>query len=714
MAPPIVKRYLIAFDKYKWIGLAGFALVVAGSTVVAMQPDPPATYQGDAALAYSGPPISFSAIGSQIQQKGQTLTADDLLSEPIMRELVDKTKFKPQQLANTIAIDFPQRTKTGELESNIIEIKYQDTDRKRTAEVLTIMLQESVKLSADRNTGQLKSIINKINERLPNAKKELEAAEKKLEQYDRIERPAILAAENGSLLGAVTASQNQQRQLQQVLIGIDAQIRSIQGKLGMDATTAYVSSALSADPILNSLRAQIFQIKAQMEPLQKEVRAEYPAMVQLRRQLEAAETLFNERKAQVATGGGNAAPLPGRVTDQLARNNLDPARQELANQLVALQTQRDTLRQQLGNETRQEGVLRLQYAQIPNKQLERSRLEQQIILKKSIFDQMQVKLTDARAAEAETVSSLTIARPPRVIANVKPPKSVPITLAAGGFFGLVIGGGIIFLLGSLEGTFKTKEDIRDNLKQKEVALLGELPILPFEYSKNTVPVIISPDSGYLEIYEKFRSNLRRVGGTDVKVVLITSTGTGEGKTVSAYNLGIACARAGKRTLIIETDLRSASYCESLGVSVDPDAALEPLRYYANGECIRLVPEIENLYIVPSPGPVRNSAAILESSEMRRLMEDVRARFDFVILDSNPLGLSNDALLIQPYSDGIIMVARPNFTQENVFGEAVDQLVESEMGLIGAIVNGAEDVVITSQRVATLEPEVDRITVNGRN
>jgi capsular exopolysaccharide synthesis family protein len=714
MAPPIVKRYLIAFDKYKWIGLASFALVIAGSTVVAMQPDPPANYVGDAALTYTGPPISFSAIGSEIQQKGQGLTEADLLSEPIMRVLVERTKLKPQQLASTIAIEFPKRTKTGDLESNIIEIKYQDKDRKRAAEVLTIMLEESVKLSGERNTGQLKSIINKINERLPDAKKELEVAEKKLEQYDRIERPAILAAENGSLLSAVTSSQNQQRQILQTLTGIDAQIRSLQGKLGMDANQAYVSSALSADPILNNLRAQIFQIRAQMEPLQGQVRAEYPPMVQLRRQLEAAERLFRERQAQVATGGGNAAPLPGRVTDQLARNNLDPARQELANQLVALQTQRDTLRQQLGNETRQESQLRQQYALIPNKQLERSRLEQQIVLKKAVFDQMQVKLTDAKAAEAETVSSLAIARPPRVIADIKPPKSVPITLAAGGFFGLVIGGGVIFLLGSLEGTFKTKEDIRDNLKQKEVALLGELPLLPFEYSKNTVPVISSPDSRYLELYEKFRSNLRRIGGSDVKVVLITSTGTGEGKTVSAYNLGIACARAGKRTLIIEADLRSPSYCESLGVSVDPDATLEPLRYYGSlGECIRLVPEVENLYIVPSPGPVRNSAAILESSEIRRLMEDVRARFDFVILDSNPLGLSNDALLIQPYSDGIIMVARPNITQENVFSEAVDQLVESEMGLIGAIVNGAEDVAITPQQVVTLEPEADQVIANGR-
>ena len=85
--------------------------------------------------------------------------------------------------------------------------------------------------------------------------------------------------------------------------------------------------------------------------------------------------------------------------------------------------------------------------------------------------------------------------------------------------------------------------------------------------------------------------------------------------------------------------------------------------------------------------MRQSAAILESSEMRKLMEDARQRYDLVILDTSPLSLSNDPLLIQPYSDGIVLVARPNYTQENMLGEAVDQLVESELGLLGTVING---------------------------
>jgi capsular exopolysaccharide synthesis family protein len=702
MTPPIVKRYLIAFDKYKWIGLASFALVVAGSTVVAVQPDPPASYIASAALTYTGPPVSFSATGSEIQQQGKELNEQVLLSDQIIEAVAAKVNIKPTKIGTSVALTLPKKNpRTGELESTILEVKYKDTDAKRATEILVELMQAMIKLSGDINTGRLKAIIQKIDERLPQAKQELQVAEKKLERYDRIERTAILAAENGSLLNGVTASQNLQRQIQLTISGVAAQIRSLEGKLGLTVGQAYVSSALSADPIIGNLRAQIYQTESQIALLRKDLRPGHPTMIQLQRQKQASEELLQQRAAEVLGGGGTAAPLRGDVAGIRTQSSLDPARQELANQMVALQTQQETLQQQLAQEIQQEARLRQEYSLIPNKQLERSRLEQEVALKKAVYDQMQTKLTDAKTAEAETISSLSVARLPTVIADIKPPKSVPVTLGVGGLLGLLVGGGVVFLLGSLEGTYKTKEDIRESLKQREVALLGELPLMPVDdLDQEAVPVVLSPDSPYLEFYEKFRSNLRRIGGRDLKVVLITSTSSQEGKTVSAYNLGIASARAGKRTLIIETDLRSPSRCASLKVTADPDATIEPLRYYASlSECIRLVPDVENLYIIPSPGPVRQSAAILESSEMRRLMEDVRERYDLVILDTNPLSLSNDPLLIQPYSDGMVLVARPNYTQENMLGEAIDQLVESELGLLGAIINGADITVLLPEPVA---------------
>ncbi|MEH2262274.1 GumC family protein [Nostoc sp.] len=701
MTPPIVKRYLIAFEKYKWIGLASFGLVVVGSTVVAMQPDPPINYIASAALTYAGPPVSFSTTGSQIQQQGKELNEEVLLSNQIIATVAQKVNLKPRQLGASIVLSLPKKNaRTGEFETSIFELKYVDSDPKRGIEVLAELMQSMIKLSSDINTGRLQAIIQKINDRLPQAKRELQVAEKKLEQYDRIERTAILAAENGSLLSAITASQNLQRQMQLTISGLDGQIRSLQSKLGLTVGQAYISSALSADPIIGNLRAQIYQSESQIAVLRKDLRPEHPTMIQLQRQKQAAEELLRQRAAEVLGGDGAAAPLQGSIAGIRTQSSLDPARQQLANQMVSLQTQRETLQQQLVQEIQQEARLRQEYSLIPNKQLERSRLEQEVGLKKAIYDQMQVKLTDAKTAEAETTSSLSIARPPTAVADIKPPKSVPITLAVGGFLGVVIGGGVIFLLGSLEGTFKTREDIRESLKQRDVAVLGELPLMPVDdFDREAVPVVLSADSPYLEFYEKFRSNLRRIGGNNLKVVLITSTSSLEGKTASAYNLGIASARAGKRTLIIETDLRSPSRCTSLKVIPDPESTIEPLRYYANlSECIRLVPDVENLYIIPSPGPVRQSAAILESSEMRRLIEDVRERFDLVILDTSPLSISNDPLLIQPYSDGMVIVARPHYTQENMLGEAIDQLVESELGLLGAIINGADIIVSLPEQV----------------
>ncbi|WP_375468086.1 GumC family protein [uncultured Nostoc sp.] len=722
MTPPIVKRYLIAFDKYKWIGLASFALIVAGSTVVAMQPEPPTSYIASAALTYSGPPVSFSATGTQIQQQGKELNEEVLLSNQIIAAVAEKVDVKPNKLGTSVVLSIPKKNpKTGELESSILQLKYVDTDAKRAIEVLAELMQAMIKLSSDINTGRLQAIIQKINDRTPQAKRELQIAEKKLEQYDRIERTAILAAENGSLLSAITASQNLQRQIQLTISGVDGQVRSIQSKLGLTVGQAYISSALSADPIIGNLRTQIYQSESQIALLRKDLRPEHPTMIQLLRQKQAAEELLQQRAAEVLGGDGTAAPLQGSVAGIRTQSSLDPARQQLANQMVALQTQGETLQQQLAQEIQQEALLRREYSLIPNKQLERSRLEQEVGLKKAIYDQMQAKLTDAKTAEAETTSSLSIARRPTVVVDVKPPKSVPITLAVGGFLGVLVGGGVIFLLGALEGTFKTREDIRESLKQREVALLGELPLMPVDdLDKEAVPVVLSADSPYLEFYEKFRSNLRRIGGKTLKVVLITSTSSLEGKTASAYNLGIASARAGKRTLIIETDLRSPSRCTSLKVIPDPDASIEPLRYYANlSECIRLVPDVQNLYILPSPGPVRQSAAILESSEMRRLMEDVRERFDIVILDTSSLSISNDPLLIQPYSDGIVLVARPHYTQENMLGEAIDQLVESELGLLGVIINGTDIIVsvpeqvVQSSRFASEVEESEEVSAGAR-
>ncbi|MEG4989116.1 AAA family ATPase [Microcoleus sp. BR0-C5] len=711
MTLSVVKRYLIAFDQYKWVGLATLAVTVGVSGVVALQPKAAPVYVAIGTLAYDRPSVIFSSTTTKIQQEGQEITKDMLLDKMVVKPAAEKL-IKPEEklnkeeaaqkvqalakkLGKDVQIKMPSKNNDP---SALIQVLYKNADRKQAVEVVETLMNEMVEYSKKFNTSRLRATITQINQRLPKVTQELRETEAKLEAYEKREGTSILAAQSGALPLAITSSQQQQRQLRVQLGGIEAQINSLQDRLGLNVEQAYVAQALSADPIIAQLRVQLFSIESQLKILRSDLQEEHPKIVELLKQKQAFEQQLQQRQSEVLGGNGVAAPLRSAARIRVD-SSLDPARQQLAQTLIALQTQRDTVQQQLQGIEKTEQELRREHATIPNKQLEQARLAQQVAFKKALYDKMLSALVDAEAAVAETTGSLRIAQWPQTDDVESNKRGLPVMLAVGGFVGLLLGGGLIFLLGMLNGKFYSWEEVRAALVEKEVPILAVLPeVTVFDSYGDEMPLALEVNSPYLEFYERLRTNLRRIGNKPVKVVLLTSAAPLEGKSFSAYNLAIASARSGKRTLLIEADLRSPSNVESLKISADPLATVEPLHYYGNmSECVLLVPEVENLYVVPSPGFLRQASAVLESSEMRRLFEDVRNRFDFVVVDSPALSECNDALTLEPYTDGMILVARPGYTLSSMLSEAADQLLESEdeeshksgPRLLGAIINGAD-------------------------
>jgi capsular exopolysaccharide synthesis family protein len=703
MAASIVKRYLLAVNRYKWVMPSGAMVGLALGGIVAIQPDPPPSYTAEVVLVANAPPITFSTIGTQVRQPLETFTPDTLMTDKVLETVSKEVKIDPRTLAKKIKVKITggagQKAKDKEAEIAQISLSYSDSDEKRAGTLISQLSRQVIEQSRLNNSARLRSIISAIEERLPQVKQDLAQAGQVLESFDRLEEPQLLAAQDTNLISSITTSQQQQRQLRLQLEGVNAQIRSLEEKLGLDSNQAYVSSALSADPIIANLRAQLQQIETQLAVLQKDLRSEHPQVVGLTKQQQALEEELRKRATEVIRGDGVAAPFVANIRQE---SSLDPARQQLANTLVNLQTQQESLQQQFLMTMRSEQDLRQQYSRLPDKRLERSRLEDQLKLQKTLHDQMQQKLVDAKAAEVETVSSLGLSQPPLVKpATVSAPKSLVMMLLVGGVVGLVVGAGLIFLLDMVEGTIYTPEDLREAIRQRDVAILGMLPIVE-SFEVEPSPIVTQSTSPYLEYYERFRSTLRLAENKALRVVMITSTIANEGKTVTAYNLAIASARAGKRTLLIEADLRSPSASQWFGITPDLDSQIEPLKYYGQiSDCIRLAPAIENLYVVPSPGLQFSAASILESSEMRRLLEDVRGRFDFVILDTPSLSQCNDALLLEPYTDGMVLVTRLGVTQQSLLEEAIDQLTETEnIHLLGAVVNGVE---VQVSPVAVLQP-----------
>jgi capsular exopolysaccharide synthesis family protein len=699
MTPPILKRFSIAFNQHKLLGLFIFALVLGISAIVALQPDPPkpkTSYKATGQLSYSNPPPLFTNAGEQLQEQGRLIEVNALLSPPVQSRIKQQLKLTDEQLQEIIdkklKIILPEPVK-GKVTPQIVTMEYTEAlTPDRALFVLGTFMKEMVEQSRLINTAQLRTRIEALQERLNEVQPQLAQAEEKFYRFMSTKGAPLLSLQDGSLFNSITGSEQQQRQLELVLEEIDGQINSVVNQLGLSPSQAFTSAALSADPMIASLRSQIVQTDAQIDLLQKDLKANHPKLTVLLKQKQSTEKMLQQRATEVLGGGGDFKPLPPNKVR--VESSLDPARQEFANNLSILRTQREGLVRQLESLKKTEKKLRQQYEQSPERQLQQARLAQEVELKRALYQTILSAMVDARAAEAETIGSYAIAQRPLVV------PVVPTTLAkmspflillAGTGLGLVLAAGGIFLLATLDDRLHTPKEIRDLLTDKEVPILGQVPyVYCFDVDGKEQPLLVDIDSFYLAFYERIRSNIRRLSTKAAKVILIASASNDEGRSVNAYNLAIASARAGKRTLIIEADLRSNSLAKSFQIQADREYVTQPLQYYANrSDAIRLVPGIENLYVAPSPGKYRQVAAIFESDEFRRFIEDARGRFDSVIIDSPPLSKYNDPLLVEPLTDGIILVARPGITKGSLLNETLDQFAETELPLIGAIINDIE-------------------------
>ena len=704
MVMPLVKRYGLALQRYKWAGLAAFLGVLGASSLFAIQPPPEEQFKSEGVLVQNSPVVSFTTTGVELQQQGQGIITQEFLLADILLERVAEQltaqglEITPREIRQntTVNIKTASPEQGGVLQS--VNVSYTTDDPERAEAVLSVLFQGMVELSRVTNRARLGTIIAALNERLPDIEAELREAEQALEAYDRLEGPAIQAALDGSLLSAISSSQNQRRQNLITLAGIEAQMQSMQAQLGLSPDAAYASSALSADPILAQLRANIYQAESQLRLLSQDLRPAHPTMVELQKNLDAYDQLLRERGAEIIRSGG---ALPSAEVIR-ANSNLDPARAALANQLVSLNTQREALITQQQVLAQSEQQLREAYARLPNKQLERDRLAQQVALKRALYDQVQAKRIDAEAAEAETVSSLSVASPPSTAPIPLEVMNPIVVLLIGSLVGLGLGGGIVYLLDMLDPKIRIFEDLDKLFEDQDIPLLGLVPTVNPRRGQPVLITDINHPCG--EIYERLRSNLQ-ISGVEInegkvpRTVLMTSTLPHEGKTTTAYNLGIASARAGKRTLIVEMDLRSPTQSWRLGVQPDEDAVIEPLRHYSGRltDPVKMVPAVANLYIAPGVGPQRNPAAVIDSSEMQRFLQEVKARFDFVIFDAPHLTGSNDAILLEPLTDGLVLVSRPGHTQKPVLTAMLEQLEEKEgIRILGAVINGADIPIAAAQ------------------
>jgi len=174
-----------------------------------------------------------------------------------------------------------------------------------------------------------------------------------------------------------------------------------------------------------------------------------------------------------------------------------------------------------------------------------------------------------------------------------------------------------------------------------------------------------------------------------KVIAVSSAGPGDGKTVNSVNIACTLAlRDNARVLLIDADLRRPSIARMLGVPDSPGLA-DVLEGSATlQESIVQTDPFPNLYVTPAGESRANATELLDSAAWKDLCSSTKTNFDYVIVDTPPVGVSADFELIQAASDGVILLARPNHTDLSVLRKTFELVSKDK--LLGMIVNFSYD------------------------
>ncbi len=252
--------------------------------------------------------------------------------------------------------------------------------------------------------------------------------------------------------------------------------------------------------------------------------------------------------------------------------------------------------------------------------------------------------------------------------------------------GLLIPAGLIFIRRLIFPIFKDKDELE---RATNLPILGEISR---NDKKNGLFVlgenIATPIS---ELFRLIRNNVQfMVSGSDKNVLLITSSISGEGKTFIATNLALSFALTGKRTLVVGADIRRPVL--AMNFNLDNKRGLTT---YLSGQetdvdsLVMECPQSPNLFVMPA-GPVPpNPNELLLNGRFKELIDIVRTRYDYVVIDTAPIGVVSDTLLISQYSDVQLFILRADYSTRRSLKIVHQAIASGRLKTCALVLNGVD-------------------------
>lgn len=552
--------------------------------------------------------------------------------------------------------------------TDLVEIHYRDTDPVEASRIADAVVDEYLEVDLrSRYEGTLR-ISNWLSGQLGELKTQSADAQRRVAQYQRAHNLIGMGSEGGNLVNDSLRIVNEQL----IQAEADRIVKEARYRLAQTRNPELLVS-VATTTTLSTLRSQQAQLMVEAAELKSKYGVDYPRVRELNKQLTAVQADIDVEITNLLKRFEeeyNAAVK----TEALLRARLDQAKQEAF--------------------------------RVSDSSADYEILEREAQSTAALYDTLQLKLKEAGVTAGLNTNNVNVVDKAGIPAlPVEPSKRSNYGL--GVLIGLFLGVSTALFLETLDDTIRTSEDA------EAISALPSLAVVPrfstatkaakSRYGQESTPeplagVNFAPDLvSYLapqtisaEAFRTLRSSILLSSvGHQSRLILITSSFAGEGKSTIGANLAVSFARRDARVLLVDTDLRRGTL--HLKFRVPNREGLSTLLSGQSGASSYQTPiaDLPNLSLLARGAIAPNPGEILASREMEALMERWKLEYDHVILDSAPVLPVADALSLAPLADSTIIVVRAGSTRRKALVRVRALLRRVQARVIGIVVNDVD-------------------------
>ncbi|MCZ7583436.1 MAG: polysaccharide biosynthesis tyrosine autokinase [Deltaproteobacteria bacterium] len=302
------------------------------------------------------------------------------------------------------------------------------------------------------------------------------------------------------------------------------------------------------------------------------------------------------------------------------------------------------------------------------------------------------KREEARITEAATIGNIRVIDQAEMpLRPIKP--NVRLNLLLGFIAGLLLAVGVAFFLDFIDDSLKSTEEVERFIRRPIYGIIPRIPPrkrdeAPEEQPPASMNLVThhSPKSPISEAFRTLRTNIHLADPDHpITEILVTSAGPSEGKSTIVSNLALTIANTGKKTLLVDCDLRKPNVHNFFDQPRDPGVTTILSGEGAWRDIVRTT-AVEHLHVLPS-GPIPpNPTEMLSSNAMRELIDEFRAEYDMVLLDSPPVVAVTDAAILSSFVRSTLLVVELGRSRASGVNRAIDLLDKVKANLLGLVTN----------------------------